>query len=119
MKTKNTNKFAPRTVVFVGMPAHPLIHGATWIESEMIQTDYGQFRRRGLVRHEKTEQLVRVRADIADTYFSIPATTDREHGYVTLRDCGEYGSDLVFVPHTYKTTQTPAEFRKETRKAYK
>ena len=106
--------YQPRIGNYYGMAIHPLIMGATWVEGEMWCTDYGQFRRRGLVRHSVTKALVRVRCDVPDTYFSIPATTDTEHGYVTTADSGE----LEFRPHTTQD-QTPAEFRKETRKAYK
>ena len=86
----------------------------TWIEAEEACTDYGQFKRRARAIHEKTNELVDCRADIPDTYFSIPATTKTEHGFITSRDGGE----LVFIPHT-EQTQTPAEFRKATKKAYK
>lgn len=106
--------YQPRIGNCYGMPVHPLTQGATWLEGEMWCTDYGQFRRRGLVRHSGTKELVRVRADVADTFFSIPATTDTEHGYVTGADSGE----LEFRPHTSQE-QTPAQFRKELRKAYK
>ena len=95
------------------MKVHPVIVGETWIEGEEWCTDYGQFRRRGLVRHCETKKLVNVRLDIPDSYFSIPATTDTEHGYVTSTEEG-----FEFRPHTDQT-QTPTEFRKEVKKAYK
>jgi hypothetical protein len=48
---------------------------------------------------------------IPDTFFSIPATTKEQHGYVTGRDDGE----LEFRPHTDQS-QSPAEFRKQYKK---
>lgn len=115
MKTK---PFIPRTRGTYGQTAVPFVTGGTVIESETLCTDYGRFERRGVVRHEKTSALVDVRLDVADTYFSIPATTARESGFVTVRDFGEYGADLVFVPHTAQN-QTPAEYRRSVRAAYK
>ena len=82
--------------------------------SEDVQNDYGQFRRKGKVFHRKTGKLVSVRADIADTYFSIPATTATEHGFISVN---EDTKELQFTPHT-RQTQTPANFRKSTKKAY-
>lgn len=92
----------------------------TWIDSEEVQTDYGQFRRRGLVIHSRTKELVKVRMDMADTVFSIPATTDTEHGYVTTFVHGDNAEleDFEFRPHT-EQTQTPAEYRRSMRRAYK
>lgn len=86
----------------------------TRIDPEEVQTDYGQFRRKGGCYHHKTGELVKVRADIADTWFSIPATTETETGYVTSRD----DKELEFRPHTTQD-ETPEEFRKRIRKAYK
>ena len=98
------------------MKVTPIFCGETWLEGEMWNTDYGQFRRRGLVRHAKQSGvLVKVRCDVPDTYFSIPATTDTEHGYVTVNnDTGE----LEFRPHTDQAKMTPAQFRKSVKKAY-
>ena len=107
-------RYEPRVGNCYGMKVHPVIAGKTWIEGEMWCTDYGQFRRRGLVRHSVTKELVKVRCDVPDTYFSIPATTDTEHGYVSGTDEPEF----EFRPHTDQTL-TPAEFRKATKKAYK
>ncbi len=105
----------PRTVGLYGMQSSPLVKGDTWIESEMFCSDHGKFERKGIVRHAKTGQLVRVRLDIADTWFSIPATTATEHGYVTGdTDTGE----LQFRPHTEQSV-SPSQFRKDTRKAYR
>ena len=82
-------------------------------------SDYGKFERRGLVRHAKTGALVRVRMDIPDTYFSIPATTETEHGYVTTKELATLDqTEWEFRPHT-EQTQTPAQFRKATKQAYK
>ena len=108
-------KYEPRVGNCYGMKVHPVIAGKTWIEGEMWCTDYGQFRRRGLVRHSVTKELVKVRCDVPDTYFSIPATTDTEHGYVSGTDEPEF----EFRPHTDQEKITPAEFRKATKKAYK
>lgn len=83
--------------------------------SEDVQTDYGQFRRKGKVFHKNTGKLVSVRADIADTYFSIPAVTATEHGFISVN---EDTNELQFTPHT-EQTQTPAEYRKSLKKAYK
>ena len=117
MKSK-TKSFTPRTSGCYGMTAHPMRAGETCLESETLCSDYGQFARRGLVRHEKTRELVRVRADIPDTWFSIPATTKNEHGFVTSRENENGEAELLFVPHT-EQTKNPAQFRKETRAAYK
>jgi hypothetical protein len=54
----------------------------TRIDREECCTDYGQFRRKGLALYEDTDRLVSVRADIPDTWFTIPAHTATEHGYV-------------------------------------
>jgi hypothetical protein len=70
------------------------------------------------VRHETTGELVRVRLDIPDTWFSIPATTKNEHGFVTSREDAAGAAEFLFIPHTHQS-QTPAQFRKETRAAYK
>lgn len=83
----------------------------TWIDREEVCRDIGQFNRRATVFHISTGKLVNCRAAIPDTFFSIPATTATEHGYITGRDDGE----LEFRPHTDQT-KTPAEFRKEYRK---
>lgn len=85
------------------MTAHPMWAGETCIEGESLCSDYGQFRRKGLVRHEKTRELVRVRADIPDTWFSIPATTESEHGFVTSREDAEGNAEFLFIPHTEQT----------------
>ena len=92
----------------------------TWIDSEDVQTDYGQFRRRGLVIHCKTKQLVKVRLDMPDSFFSAPATTDTEHGFVTTFD-NEHNNgikDFEFRPHTDQT-MTPSEYRRSVKEAYK
>lgn len=115
---KNKFPYLPRTVGLYGCPAPALTHNSTWVESEMLCSDYGKFERRGLVRHSKTGQLIKVRADVPDTYFSMPATTKNEHGCITRVDLDEYGIELYFFPHRDQG-QTPAQFRKETRKAYK
>jgi len=106
--------YRPRIGSFYGKPIQTLTHGETWLEGEEWNRDYGQFNRRGLVRHRKTGELVRVRADVPDTFFSIPATTETEHGFVTGNDKGE----LEFRPHT-EQNQTPAEYRKKVKQAYK
>jgi hypothetical protein len=106
----------PRTGNYYGMSIVPT-YGAgttTWVEGEMMNTDYGQFRRRGIVIHAGTQELVMVRLDVPDTFFSIPATTRAEHGYVTTNAKGEF----EFRPHTTQTV-SPAQFRKDTKHAYK
>jgi len=103
----------PRIGNFYGMVVTPIYLGRTWVEGEMMNLDYGQFRRRGLVLHSKTLQLVKVRIDVPDTYFSAPATTENEHGYVTSNDKGEF----EFRPHTSQQG-SPKEFRKELRRNY-
>jgi len=110
-----SKNYLPRTGNFYGMAITPVTMGATWVEGEMMCTDYGQFKRRGLVRHAKTKELVRVQCDIPDTFFSIPATTTTEHGYVTGNDDTK---EFEFRPHT-EQKQTPAEYRKKVRRAYK
>ena len=87
----------------------------THLMSEDVQTDYGQFRRKGKVFHRDTGKLVSVRADIADTWFSIPATTELEHGFISVNGDTK---ELQFTPHIQQT-QTPAEYRKSLKKAYK
>ena len=108
------SKWQPRTGNFYGMAVLPVHLGRTWIEGEMMNNDYGQFRRRGLVVHSKTRELVKVRLDVPDTYFSIPATTTTEHGFVTGKD-NEGFSEFEFIPHTTQRV-TPAQFRKELRR---
>jgi hypothetical protein len=104
----------PRIGNCYGMAVEPLYgEEGTWIEGEMMNTDYGQFRRRGLVWHATKQELVKVRLDVPDTYFSIPATTDTEHGYVRIEN-GEF----EFVPHTEQSV-SPAQFRKELKASYK
>ena len=105
--------YKPRIGSFYGMAVRSVEMGETWIEGEEWNTDYGQFRRRGLVRHSNTKELVKVRVDVPDTYFSIPSTTDEEHGYVTSTD-----DEFEFRPHTDQT-MSPVEFRKDVKKAYK
>lgn len=86
----------------------------THLMTEGVQNDYGQFRRKGKVFHRDTGKLIPVRADIADTWFSIPATTATEHGFVSINtDSGE----LQFTPHT-EQTQTPAEYRKSLKRSH-
>jgi hypothetical protein len=112
---KNISSLRPRETGCYGINCPAFTMGVTWLESEEVQNDYGQFKRIGVVIHEKTRQLIKVRADIADTYFSIPATTATETGYVTADNDGNI---LVFRPHT-EQDQTPAEYRKGVKKAYK
>lgn len=83
----------------------------TSIDLEEKCRDYGTFARKAKAFHSKTGELVTCRADIADTFFSIPATTETEHGYVTIRNDGE----LEFRPHT-EQSETPAEYRKQYKK---
>jgi hypothetical protein len=110
-------KYEPRIGQCYGMPVTPVKAGSTWIEGEMWCTDYGQFKRRGLVRHEKTKELVKVRCDIPDTFFSIPATTETEHGFVFVMGGAE--EEFEFCPHTDQKGMTPAEYRKSVKKSYK
>lgn len=87
----------------------------TFIDSEEVCTDIGQFRRRALAIHSKTGQLVACKAAVADTFFSIPAVTPTEHGYITGgRDDGE----LEFRPHTDQT-MTPTKYKKDYRRRCK
>lgn len=111
MKSK---KFGPRTIGRYGSSCPPLVAGPTWLESEQVQSDYGQFQRRGLVRHAVSGKLIRVWADIPDTYFSAPATTEKESGYLLAAN----GEEIIFMPYEDQS-QTPAEFRKEVKGAYK
>lgn len=110
------NKYAPRLAQSYGQTVVPSYSPTrqTWIEGEMMCSDIGQFRRRGLAFHEKSGELVRFDGAIPDTYFSIPATTKTEHGYVTGREDGE----LEFRPHT-KQTLSPVEYRKKYRERCK
>lgn len=86
----------------------------TYIDPEENCRDIGQFRRKAKVYHSKTNELVLCMATIPDTYFSIPATTKNEHGYITGRDDGE----LEFRPHTEQNL-TPAQFRADYKKRCK
>lgn len=100
-------KYGPRTANFQGK-VQPIVNGETWVEGEMMCSAYGQFRRRGLVRHKISKVLVKVRCDISDTTFSIPATTDKEHGFVSINpDTGEF----EFTPHKDQSV-TPSRFRR-------
>lgn len=85
----------------------------TWVDSEEVCSDIGQFRRKFRAIHQDTRCVVRGKAAVADTFFSIPATTVKEHGFLT----NENGV-LVFVPHTDQS-QTPADYRKECRQQCK
>jgi len=107
-------KYQPRTGNFHGMAITPDIQGKTWIEGEMMNLDYGQFRRRGLVWHSVTGELVQVRLDVPDTFFSIPATTETEYGFVTVKAKGEF----MFIPNDEQRV-SPAQFRKDLKKSYK
>ena len=69
------------------------------------------FTRQAIVFHSVTGKLVRCKATIPDTYFSIPATTKTEHGYIGSREDGE----LEFRPHTTQTL-SPVEWRKQYKK---
>ena len=84
----------------------------TYIDPEEKCKDYGYFSRRAKVFHCKTNELVICQASISDTFFSIPATTKDEHGYIAVRDDGE----LEFRPHTDQSNQSPAEYRKQYKK---
>jgi hypothetical protein len=109
-------KFIPRTVGHYFSVARPLIVGDTCIESEELCTDYGKFERKGEVRHKVSHELVLVRADLPDTWFSIPATTTTEHGYVTAQEEVDGRRELVFIPHTNQLDETPAQYRARCRK---
>jgi hypothetical protein len=96
-----------------GRQVIPWIHpDGTWIEGEEMCSYIGQFRRRAYVTHCKTNENVLCVAGIPDTYFSIPATTETEHGYITGKD---NGNGLEFRPHTDQT-QSPADYRKQYKK---
>lgn len=86
----------------------------TFIDPEEKCKDIGHFTRNALVYHSiRTGGLVKCKATIPDTFFSIPATTNEEHGYITSRNDGE----LEFRPHTDQSKETPAQFRKNYKKA--
>ncbi len=86
----------------------------TFIEPEEKCRDLGQFTRKAKVFHSKTGELVKCRATIPDTFFSVPATTDKEHGYITVRPDWE----LEFRPHNDQS-KSPAQYRKDYRKRCK
>lgn len=105
----------PRTIIHYGKNIPPNIcKGGTWIEAEEACSDYGQFKRKAIAKHNVTGELVNCRVDIADTFFSIPATTKTETGYITGTDLGE----LEFRPHISQD-ETPAQYRKSVKRAYK
>jgi hypothetical protein len=87
----------------------------TSIDCEEVCSDIGQFRRKFKAFHCKTGELVKGVGAIPDSFFSIPATTDKEHGYVTMRHDGE----LEFRPHTAQDNLTPAEYRRQYRRKSK
>jgi hypothetical protein len=87
----------------------------TFIDREEKCTKIGQFSRKSKAFHSKTNQLVICMATIPDTFFSIPATTEDEHGYIGLRDDGE----LEFRPHTDQGGITPDQYRKNYKKGCK
>ncbi len=87
----------------------------TFIDREEKCTDLGQFSRKSKAFHSKTNQLVICMATIPDTFFSVPATTKDEHGFISLRDDGE----LEFRPHTDQGGISPSQYRKAYKKAYK
>jgi hypothetical protein len=82
----------------------------TKIDPEEKCKDIGCFSRNAVAFHKNTGKLVRCKATIPDTWFSVPATTKDECGYLTGRDDGE----LEFRPYTNQTP--PAEFRKQYKK---
>ena len=84
----------------------------TRIDPEERCRDFGQFRRQGTVFHRNSGALIRVAADIPDTFFSIPAVTKTEHGFVTCRN----DEELEFVPHTNQRQMTIAAYRKRCRR---
>jgi len=112
-------KFIPRIVGSYGMIAHPIENGVTCLESECLCTYHGKFERKGVVRHKISQELIRVRADVADTWFSIPATTATEHGFIVVKDDRSDNKELTFIPHTDQLKETPAQYRSRIRKAYK
>jgi hypothetical protein len=107
------NKYKPRIGQSYGMRVLPIELDNTWIEGEMMNDDYGQFHRRGYVMHSITKKLIRIRCDIADTAFSIPATTNNEYGYVNCKD-----NYFEFIPYKEQTL-TPEKYRQSIKKAYK
>lgn len=86
----------------------------TSIDPEEKCQFHGQFRRIAKAYHSKTGELVKCRAALPDTFFSIPATTRTEHGFITFRDDGE----LEFIPHM-EQTESPLIFRRNYRKSCK
>lgn len=111
------SKLTPQKIGMFGMAAFPITAGPTWLDSEVVQSDYAQFRRRGIVRHALTNALIPIWADMPDTYFSTPAITKNEAGYISITECRpDYGDYLTF--HPYKDKK-PGELKKELRKAYK
>ena len=84
----------------------------TSVDPEEKQTDYAQFRRRFKAYHAGTGHLVSGKADIPDTWFSIPAVTKQECGYLTFREDGE----LEFRPYTNQQ-QNPQDYVKQQRRA--
>ena len=84
----------------------------TYIDSEEVCRGADDFNRKALAFHAHTQELVRCKAAVADTYFTISATTETEHGYIVIRDDNE----LQFRPDIHQN-QTPAEFRRTYKKA--
>lgn len=110
----------PRIGNFYGMKVTPVIVDKTWIEGEMWCTDYGQFRRRALVYHKDTDQLVSCKADVPDTFFSIPAYTKTEHGFITCREEPDTNKPTGFVFNPDKDqSQSVKDWKKEYKKCYR
>lgn len=80
----------------------------TWLDHEEECTDYDQFARKGVAildqGEAESEELVDVRADIPDTFFTIPAyAVDKKEnpvyiGYITSGNV-EQKPDFIFVPY--------------------
>lgn len=103
-----------RSFMFYGMKveAHYYDRG-TWIDPEERCCDIHNFSRQAMALHHETGELLRCKATINDTWFSTPATTDTQHGYITGAG-SEDGKErwLEFRPHTDQT-MTPAQWRRD------
>lgn len=69
----------------------------TFLRDEEVCYPDGKMRRKGAAIHAESGRLVAVRAGIADTYFTVPARSGKERGFLTVEEDGE-GRFIVFHP---------------------
>ena len=85
----------------------------TFLEDEEKCKEVFSFSRKFSAFHSQTKRKVKGSATIADTYFTIPATTATQYGFLSSRADGE----LEFTPFSVQLV-TPKEFQKQYKKSY-